>query len=206
MTTDLKVSPVDGAWHRNPVFVLIWALPAAAVIAGVATLLIALEDADRALPASYHWEGARLDEDFERARRAALGSTCSGRYSSTRSPACNSRSRAHGSPNIPVAPLCHSGHASTASAAGPRRCRRASRAALRAIATVAPCCNSSSISPRQPGSAVANAQGMLIADGDSSPRHAARTGSGRRDGVGGEGRARPELFPELSGTWRRGTR
>ncbi len=66
-----KVLPDSGAWHRNPVFVLIWALPAAAVLAGVATLLIALDSADRALPASYHWEGARLDEDFERARRAA---------------------------------------------------------------------------------------------------------------------------------------
>jgi hypothetical protein len=70
MTSD-TLSRNFRAWHRNPVFVLIWALPAAAVIAGVATLLIALEDADRALPASYHWEGARLDEDFERARRAA---------------------------------------------------------------------------------------------------------------------------------------
>ncbi len=71
MTTDTKVLPDPGAWHRNPVFVLIWALPAAAVLAGIATLFIALEEADRALPASYHWEGARLDADFERARRAA---------------------------------------------------------------------------------------------------------------------------------------
>ena len=60
-----------GAWHRNPVFVLIWVLPAAAVVAGIATLVIAIKDADRPLPANYHWEGARLDEDFARARQAA---------------------------------------------------------------------------------------------------------------------------------------
>ena len=71
MTTDTKVLPDPVAWHRNPVFVRIWALPAAAVVAGIATLLIALKDADRALTASYHLEGARLDEDFERSRRAA---------------------------------------------------------------------------------------------------------------------------------------
>ncbi len=70
MTTSV-LSPNIRAWHRNPVFVLIWALPASAVIAGIATLFIALEDADRALPANYHWEGARLDADFERARHAA---------------------------------------------------------------------------------------------------------------------------------------
>jgi hypothetical protein len=94
MTSD-SLSRNFRAWRRNPVFVLIWALPAAAVIAGVATLLIALEDADRALPASYHWEGARLDEDFVRARRAAqLGvaasfdlSAASGRCTVTLTPA-----------------------------------------------------------------------------------------------------------------------
>lgn len=60
----------------NPVFWLMWLLPAAAVIASFATLAIALRDADRALPANYHWEGERLDADFERARRAAqLGIT-----------------------------------------------------------------------------------------------------------------------------------
>lgn len=56
----------------NPVFWLMWALPASAVLAGFATLAIALQDADRALPADYHWEGDRLDRDFARARAAAV--------------------------------------------------------------------------------------------------------------------------------------
>jgi len=57
--------------RRNPVFWLMWLLPAAAVVASFATLAIALQSADRALPALYHWEGERLDADFERARTAA---------------------------------------------------------------------------------------------------------------------------------------
>lgn len=56
---------------NNPVFWLMWFLPAAAVVASFATLAIAMNDADRALPAIYHWEGERLDTDFERARLAA---------------------------------------------------------------------------------------------------------------------------------------
>jgi hypothetical protein len=55
----------------NPVFWLMWLLPAAAVVAGFATLAIALQGADRALPATYHWEGDGLDRDFARARNAA---------------------------------------------------------------------------------------------------------------------------------------
>ncbi len=59
---------------RNPVFWLMWLLPATAVCASFATLAIALSGADTALPPSYHWEGEKLDQDFERARRAvALG-------------------------------------------------------------------------------------------------------------------------------------
>jgi uncharacterized protein len=55
----------------NPVYWLMWLLPASAVVAGLATLCIALRGGDRPLPAEYHWEGARLDEDFARARAAA---------------------------------------------------------------------------------------------------------------------------------------
>jgi hypothetical protein len=55
----------------NPVFWLMWLLPGSAVVAGLTTLAIALEDADRALPADYHWEGEHLDQDFARARVAA---------------------------------------------------------------------------------------------------------------------------------------
>jgi uncharacterized protein len=55
----------------NAVFWLIWMLPGSAVLASFATLAIALHGADRALPATYHWEGERLDADFARARRGA---------------------------------------------------------------------------------------------------------------------------------------
>lgn len=57
--------------RNNPVFWIMWLLPASAVVAGLTTLAIAVRDADRALPASYHWEGERLDADFERLRAAA---------------------------------------------------------------------------------------------------------------------------------------
>jgi hypothetical protein len=57
--------------RSNPVFWIMLALPAAAVIAGLTTLAIALHSADRPLPAAYHWEGTRLDADFARARAAA---------------------------------------------------------------------------------------------------------------------------------------
>jgi hypothetical protein len=60
--------------RRNPVFWIMWLLPAATVVAGFVTLAIALDGADRPLPADYHWEGDRLDADFARARNAeALG-------------------------------------------------------------------------------------------------------------------------------------
>jgi len=55
----------------NPVYLLMWLLPGSAVAASFITLFIALSSGDRALPESYHWEGARLDEDFTRARAAA---------------------------------------------------------------------------------------------------------------------------------------
>jgi uncharacterized protein len=55
----------------NPVFWLMWLLPATAVVASFATLALALQSGDRALPSEYHWEGERLDADFGRARSAA---------------------------------------------------------------------------------------------------------------------------------------
>jgi len=57
--------------RANPVFWLIWLLPASAVVAGLTTLGIALRNADLPLPAEYHWEGERLDHDFAQARFAA---------------------------------------------------------------------------------------------------------------------------------------
>lgn len=56
----------------NPVFWLMWLLPGAAVVAGFATLAIALRGADHTLPPTYHWEGGGLDRDFERAHNAAV--------------------------------------------------------------------------------------------------------------------------------------
>jgi hypothetical protein len=56
---------------KNPVFWLMWAIPAAAVLAGIGMVAVAMKSADRALPDIYHWEGERLDADFQRARVAA---------------------------------------------------------------------------------------------------------------------------------------
>lgn len=67
---DEKQDTHDSGIRRNPVFWLMWLLPGAAVAASFATLAIALDGADTKLPAAYHWEGAALDEDFDRARRA----------------------------------------------------------------------------------------------------------------------------------------
>jgi hypothetical protein len=55
----------------NPVFWLMWLIPGTAVVAGLGMLAVSLQSADRALPPLYHWEGDRLDADFERARAAA---------------------------------------------------------------------------------------------------------------------------------------
>jgi hypothetical protein len=57
--------------RTNPVFWLMWLLPGAAVVAGFATLAIALRGADHKLPATYHWEGEGLDRDVARAQNAA---------------------------------------------------------------------------------------------------------------------------------------
>lgn len=59
-------------FKKNPVFWLMFLLPGAAVAASFVTLAIAVAGADRALPSHYHWEGAGLDQDFERARLAAV--------------------------------------------------------------------------------------------------------------------------------------
>jgi hypothetical protein len=61
MTSEMKMS-----LRANPVFWLMWALPGAAVVAGLTTLTIAVRSADRPLPEAYHWEGERLEADFAR--------------------------------------------------------------------------------------------------------------------------------------------
>jgi hypothetical protein len=71
---NMNIEPAVPAPRFNPVFWIMWLLPAATVVAGFVTLAIALDGADRPLPADYHWEGERLDQDFTRARNAvALG-------------------------------------------------------------------------------------------------------------------------------------
>lgn len=56
---------------RNPVLLLTWGIPLLAVIASFATLALALLKPDGELPEQYHWEGTRIDRDFDRAARAA---------------------------------------------------------------------------------------------------------------------------------------
>jgi hypothetical protein len=62
---------MSSAIRNNPVFWLMWAIPAFAVLAGTGMVAVAMKSADRALPEIYHWEGTRLDADFERSRAAA---------------------------------------------------------------------------------------------------------------------------------------
>src|SRR5690349_7234625 len=71
VNTQVDSSAPAGQFRSNPVFWIMWLLPAAAVVAGLATLGIALRHADPALPAAYHWEGEHLDQDFARQRLAA---------------------------------------------------------------------------------------------------------------------------------------
>jgi hypothetical protein len=65
------LKPAVSPLHNNPVLWLVWGLLGSVVVAGFATLAIAVRSADRPLPAGYHWEGEHLDRDFARARTAA---------------------------------------------------------------------------------------------------------------------------------------
>jgi hypothetical protein len=67
----MNSATADRPFRSNPVFWIMWLLPGAAVVGGLATLVIALRHADRALPASYHWEGKHLEQDFAAQRLAA---------------------------------------------------------------------------------------------------------------------------------------
>ncbi len=66
----MKATAEASQLRSNPVFWIMCALPAAAVVASLSTLAIALRG-DGPLPAAYHWEGERLEADFARARIAA---------------------------------------------------------------------------------------------------------------------------------------
>jgi hypothetical protein len=46
-------------------------LPLLAIAGSTAAAVIAFTSGDVALPGEYHWEGAQLDHDFEKSRRAA---------------------------------------------------------------------------------------------------------------------------------------
>src|SRR5262245_28046064 len=67
----MESTAADRPFRANPVFWIMWLLPAAAVVGGLTTLFIALRSADRPLPANDHSEGAHLDRDFALARAAA---------------------------------------------------------------------------------------------------------------------------------------
>jgi hypothetical protein len=55
----------------NPVLMLTVCLPAIAVLASFASLALAILRPDGELPEQYHWEGFRLDRDFDAAKHAA---------------------------------------------------------------------------------------------------------------------------------------
>jgi hypothetical protein len=61
----------DHPLRANPVLWFVWLLLGSTVVAGLSMVVVALRDADRELPASYHWEGERLDRDFALLRNAA---------------------------------------------------------------------------------------------------------------------------------------
>lgn len=64
------MQPTADATRSNPVFWAMIAIPLATVLAGLVTLRLAFVGGDPELPARYATEGAALDRDFERARRA----------------------------------------------------------------------------------------------------------------------------------------
>jgi hypothetical protein len=65
------LNATDHPLRANPVLWFVWLLLGSTVIGGFTTLGIALSEADRELPDSYHWEGEGLDRDFARMRVAA---------------------------------------------------------------------------------------------------------------------------------------
>jgi hypothetical protein len=55
---------------RNPVLYAVIGIPLATVLAGFATLYVAVQSNGYELPPEYAWEGAALDADLERAQAA----------------------------------------------------------------------------------------------------------------------------------------
>lgn len=56
--------------QANPVLWLVIGLPAAAVVASFATLIVSTRAADQPLPTRYHWEGEAYDADQARVNKA----------------------------------------------------------------------------------------------------------------------------------------
>jgi len=56
--------------RANPVLWLVIGLPAAAVVASFATLILSTRASDQQLPARYHWEGSAYDADQARVAMA----------------------------------------------------------------------------------------------------------------------------------------
>jgi len=55
----------------NPALIAVVALPAFAIVASLGTVAVAVMSGDRPLPEQYHWEGFKLDRDFERSAQAS---------------------------------------------------------------------------------------------------------------------------------------
>jgi hypothetical protein len=56
--------------QQSAIFWFMIGIPAVAVIASFATLFLAIRGAEPELPATYHWEGAALDQDLQRLQYA----------------------------------------------------------------------------------------------------------------------------------------
>jgi hypothetical protein len=97
---------------RNPMLLLVWGLPAVAVLASVTSLLLTIRAPEGELPEQYHWEGFQLDRDFSQAAHATeLGVqvTITGFDSGGR---CELKLRTKGS--LPQTLILHVAHATKA--------------------------------------------------------------------------------------------
>jgi hypothetical protein len=91
----------DHPLRANPVLWFVWLLLGATVVAGLSTLAIAIQGADRELPGSYHWEGEHLDRDFALLRNAAAHGTEASLAVDANGGQCSATLKA--APNDPVA-------------------------------------------------------------------------------------------------------
>ena len=64
-------APAGSRTIANPVVWVAIGVPLFAVVASIMLVFVSVRQAEPELPANYSWEGAALDQDLERARRAA---------------------------------------------------------------------------------------------------------------------------------------